>query len=118
MQIDTSTKGDAVLVTLAGRFEFGTRQDYKQVIAQIVQDGYLRLVLDLEQVTFLDSSALGLLLLTDQKFKLKQGTVGLVNPTGYVRQVLELANLPRVIPVYDSVEDALQASPSQEPGLC
>ena len=110
MHIEKVVLRNAVLVKLAGRFEFGTRNDYKRVIGQIVQEGHHRLVLDLEQVTFLDSSALGLLLLTDQNFKLNQGSLGLVKPTGYVRQVLELANLPKVIPVYDSVDDALNAA--------
>jgi anti-anti-sigma factor len=100
-------KGDAVVVRIEGRFEFGTRHEYKRLIGQIVQEGHRRLVLDLEGVTFLDSSALGLLLLTHQNFKLKDGNFSLVKPTGYVRQVLELANLPRVIPVYDSMDEAI-----------
>jgi anti-sigma B factor antagonist len=112
MHIEKVILPSAVLVKLAGRFEFGTRNDYKRVIGQIVQEGHHRLILDLEQVTFLDSSALGLLLLTDQNFKLKQGSLGLVRPAGYVRQVLDLANLPKVIPVYESVDDAVNAVPT------
>jgi anti-anti-sigma factor len=100
-------QGSAAVVKIEGRFEFGTRHEYKRLIGQIVQEGHRRLVLDLEGVTFLDSSALGLLLLTHQNFKLKDGNFSLVKPTGYVRQVLELANLPRVIPVYDSMDEAI-----------
>jgi anti-anti-sigma factor len=107
MQIDRSSTDGAVVVRIEGRFEFSTRNEYKRLIGQIVQEGHRRLVLDLEGVTFLDSSALGLLLLTDQNFKLKKGSFSLVKPTGYVRQVIELANLPRVIPVYDSVDEAI-----------
>jgi anti-anti-sigma factor len=109
MQIERSSTHGAVVVRIEGRFEFGTRNEYKRLIGQIVQEGHRRLVVDLEGVTFLDSSALGLLLLTDQNFKLKKGNFSLVKPTGYVRQVIELANLPRVIPVYDSVDDALNS---------
>ena len=107
MQIERSVLQDAVVIRIEGRFEFGTRHDYKRLIGQIVQEGHRRLVLDLEGVTFVDSSALGLLLLTDQNFKLKKGHFSLVKPTGYVRQVIELANLPRVIPVYDSIDEAI-----------
>lgn len=110
MLIEQSTIRNAALVTLEGRFEFGTRNEYKRVIGQIVQDGYQQLVLDLERVTFLDSSALGLLLLTDQNFKLKKGSFSIVKPTGYVRQVLELTNLPTVIPVFNSVDDAINGA--------
>ena len=107
MQIQkTEVRGVAVVV-LEGRFEFGTRNEYKRIIGQIVQEGFRQLVLDVQRVTFLDSSAIGLLLLTDQNFKLNKGSFSIVNPTGYVRQVLELANLPRVIPVFDSVDEAV-----------
>jgi anti-anti-sigma factor len=109
MQIERSSTDGAVVVRIEGRFEFSTRNEYKRLIGQIVQEGHRRLVLDLEGVTFLDSSALGLMLLTDQNFKLKKGSFSLVKPTGYVRQVIELANLPRVIPVYDSVDEAMNS---------
>ena len=113
MQIERSVFQGAIVVRIEGRFEFGTRQDYKRLIGQIVQEGHLRLVVDLEGVTFLDSSALGLLLLTHQNFKLKKGHVSLVKPTGYVRQVIELANLPRVIPVFESLIEAT-AEPAEK----
>lgn len=107
MHIKMETLRGTALVTLEGRFEFGTRNVFKRVIGEIVQNGHRRLILDLRLVTFLDSAALGLLLLTDQNFKLNKGMVGLVHPTGYVRQVLELANIPRVIPVFESVHEAV-----------
>lgn len=107
MQIQKSTVRGVAVVTLEGRFEFGTRNEYKRIIGQVVQEGFRQLVLDVQRVTFLDSSAIGLLLLTDQNFKLNKGSFSIVNPTGYVRQVLELANLPRVIPVVDSVDEAV-----------
>ena len=68
MQIERSVVQGVVVVTIEGRFEFGTRQEYKRLIGQIAQEGHRRLVVDLEGVTFLDSSALGLLLLTHQNF--------------------------------------------------
>jgi anti-anti-sigma factor len=107
MLIERSLVQDAIVLRIEGRFEFGTRNEYKRLIGQIVQEGHRRLVLDLEGVTFLDSSGLGLLLLTDQNFRLKKGTFSLVNPTGYVRQVIELANLPRVISIFDSLDEAI-----------
>ena len=113
MQIERTVFQGAIVVRIEGRFEFGTRQDYKRLIGQIVQEGHRRLVLDLEGVTFLDSSALGLLLLTHQNFKLKKGTVSLVKPTGYVRQVIDLANLSRVISVFESLVEAT-AEPAEK----
>jgi anti-anti-sigma factor len=73
MQIQKSTVRGVAVVVLEGRFEFGTRNEYKRVIGQVVQEGFRQLVLDVQRVTFLDSSAIGLLLLTDQNFKLNKG---------------------------------------------
>ena len=107
MQIHRSTVQGIVVVKLEGRFEFASRNEYKQFMTDILQSEHCRLVIDLHQVTFLDSSALGLLLLTDQNLKLKQGQFALIGPTGYVREVMELANIPRVISVFESLNEAL-----------
>src|SRR3712207_3969897 len=105
MHVQRSAVDGLLVVRLEGRFEFASRNEYKRLITEILQEDHRRMVIDLEQVTFLDSSALGLLLLTDQNFKLKKGHFGLVKPTGHVHQILEVANIPRVIPIFNTVEE-------------
>ncbi len=70
------------------------------------------IVLDLAQVSFVDSSALGLLVISHQNLKNKKIPFCLVNPQTYVRQVLDLANVAKMIPIYRTLDDL-----THEPGV-
>jgi anti-anti-sigma factor len=59
------------------------------------------------EVRFVDSSGLGLLALVSQNFKLSQAKVSMLKPQSYVREIMSLANIQKLIPVYDNEQDAL-----------
>jgi hypothetical protein len=42
-----------------------------------------------------------------QNFKLGQGKVSMLKPQSYVREIMSLANIQKLIPVYDNEQDAL-----------
>lgn len=93
-----------VILTMEGRFDFGVRKIFKDAIEKAAELKY-PIVLDLGLVTFLDSSALGLLVISHQMLKTKQIPFYLVNPQTYVRQVLDLANVAKMIPIYATTEE-------------
>ncbi|MGC3973846.1 MAG: STAS domain-containing protein [Nitrospira sp.] len=71
--------------------------------------GVRHLILNMQGVRFLDSSALGTLALLTQRLSATQSTIGLLNPQSYVKEILTLANLHQLLPVYHSEQDALAA---------
>lgn len=89
------------ILHLDGRFDFGARKTFKEAIDSAVETGN-PVVLDLEKVTFVDSSALGLLVISHQNLKNKKIFFYLVNPQAYVKQVLDLANIGKMIPTYQT----------------
>ena len=48
-----------------------------------------------------------MLALVSQNFKLSQGKVSMLKPQSYVREIMSLANIQKLIPVYDNEQDAL-----------
>lgn len=115
MQLRQRQEGTAAVVDLEGRFDFSARREFKETMERLHEQGQRQIILDLSAVSFIDSSALGMLVVAHQNMKLKQGQILLVNPQTYVRQILDLANVPKMIPVYNSVQDALSpqsASPA------
>jgi anti-anti-sigma factor len=89
------------ILHLDGRFDFGARKTFKEAIDSAVETGN-PVVLDLGKVTFVDSSALGLLVISHQNLKNKKISFYLVNPQTYVKQVLDLANIGKMIPTYQT----------------
>ena len=92
------------ILHLDGRFDFGARKTFKEAIDQ-GSEGGRPVVLDLEKVTFVDSSALGLLVICHQNLKNKKVPFYLLNPQTYVRQVLDLANIGKMIPMYRTLAE-------------
>jgi len=109
MQLREREERGAVVLELEGRFDFSARREFKETIDRAQEGEARRLILDLGGLTFIDSSALGMLVVAHQNIKLKQGQICLVNPQSYVRQILDLANVPKMIPVYDTIEQACSA---------
>jgi anti-anti-sigma factor len=109
MNITPETVDGNTILHLDGRFDFGVRKTFKEAVEGISVEGS-SVVLDLEKVTFVDSSALGLLVICHQNLKNKNVSFFLVNPQTYVKQVLDLANIGKMIPTYQSLAEIPKGS--------
>jgi anti-sigma B factor antagonist len=65
------------------------------------------LIIDLQAVTFLDSTGLGVLAGAYTRVREQDGSISLVGPTGLVREVLHITRLDDALPVYASLGDAV-----------
>ncbi len=79
----------------------------KLVEAQLDQDR-IRLVLDLGSLRKADSSGLGELVAAVRRTAEAGGEMVLANPTSKTRRLLERTQIDRMIPIYDSVLEAIQ----------
>ena len=110
MNITQDTIDGNTILHLDGRFDFGVRKTFKDAVEGASVEGS-SVVLDLAKVTFVDSSALGLLVICHQSLKNKNVSFFLVNPQAYVKQVLDLANIGKMIPTYQTLAEIPKGSP-------
>jgi anti-anti-sigma factor len=76
-----------------------------------------RLVVDLSDITYLDSSGVAILLRLAERLQTRRRQLHLVVPRGSpVRRVLVFTGLPRVIPVEARLEDVLAQCDAGSPG--
>jgi anti-sigma B factor antagonist len=99
--------GGATVVRLTGRLDLMAAADVKRRLAQAVADGHQRLVVDLGEVTFIDSSGLGALIGGLKSARLAGGNLRIARPGPQVRLTLELTTLDQVLHPYATVEEAL-----------
>jgi anti-anti-sigma factor len=109
MQIKERTVPQGIILDVVGDLTYANRAVFKAAVEKAKQTGCRHLIVNLEQVRFVDSAGLGLLVLVSQNFKLLQAQVSMLKPQSYVREIMSLANIPRMIPIYESEEDALTA---------
>ena len=104
MNITQDTVDGNTILHLDGRFDFGARKAFKESVDRASEEGS-PIGMDLEKVTFVDSSALGLLVICHQNLKNKNVSFFLVNPQAYVKQVLDLANIGKMIHIYQTLAE-------------
>jgi anti-anti-sigma factor len=106
---ERSLNEDTVVETFVGRFDQHARQDFKWRIDHAIQQGYRYVILNMVAVSFIDSAALGWLVLAQRRFQRIGGRLGIVAPVGFVRDILELTEISEWIPIFTSEEEALQS---------
>ena len=101
MKIELSTMPDSTLMRLSGRFDYTTRNEFMGQVDAAVADGAgPEFRIDMSGLEYIDSSALGMLLMLRDKAKKFNRTVILSGAYGYVRQVLDTAQFERLFIVH------------------
>jgi anti-sigma B factor antagonist len=107
MEIETSAAGDEVRVlTLTGRLNMVAAPRLRSAVDEVVETGSPRVVVDLQAVSFIDSSGLGALIAGLKKARQAGGDLRISGLTEQVSTVLALTNLDRVLRPHQSVEAA------------
>jgi anti-anti-sigma factor len=109
MQVKERPVLNGMILDITGDLTYANREQFKMAVESVRQKGCRHLILNMADVRFVDSSGLGLLALVSQNFKMAKGRVSMLKPQSYVREIMTLANIPKLIPVYDNEMDALTA---------
>lgn len=99
---------DAIVVRLAGELDLYNAHVVREALLEVAEDEPDRLVVDLGDVTFIDSTALGVLIEGRAKLANRRGFL-LATPGLEVRRALEVSGLDRHFSVHASLDDALAA---------
>ncbi len=101
MQIATELVAGKATLKLNGRFDFHSHRDFRTAYeSALEQAGVKEIAIDFKDVDYLDSSALGMLLLLREKAEAAGKSVSLVSLQGMVKQVLEIANFGKLFSVH------------------
>ncbi|MFC4161683.1 STAS domain-containing protein [Chitinimonas lacunae] len=96
VQIDGSTGR----LMLSGQFDFSAHRDFRQACDEVLAaDQVNEVLVDFQHVDYLDSSALGMLLLLKEKAAAAGKSLALVNCRDTVRQVLEIACFGKIFTI-------------------
>lgn len=107
MQIEVdAADGKTAIVRLGGRLGLLSANTVKQRLAEEVAGGRPHLVVDLNDVEFIDSSGLGALIGGLKAARVAGGDLRIARPREQARSVLRLTTLDRVLRGYETVEEA------------
>lgn len=85
-------------ISVSGRFDFGIHQQFREATA-VSADNVKQIVLDLSKTDYLDSSALGMLLVLREKVGENKNAVRILNAKPDVVKILEIANFDKLFSI-------------------
>ncbi len=107
MELTQKTVGSVVVVKPGeSRLDARSAPGFKELLGRIIAGGHTQIVLDLSEVTFVDSSGLGAIA---SGFKALEDGRGLVicGARDAVRSVFKLTRLDKVVRVVESEDEAV-----------
>src|SRR5262245_23300719 len=103
LSIDERQADGVTVLDLKGRLVFGPEgQTFSQRIKQLVADTQVNLIVNMADVTFIDSCGVGELVSGFSTAKKQHGSLKLVAPTAMVREVLRIMRVSKIIDICDT----------------
>lgn len=99
--------GPAVIY-LDGRMTFGDGDElFKKIVDQLLGRGYLRVVVDMSQLSYMDSSGVDAVVRSYNKLAERNGKLRLVVTTDRIKNLFEITKLLTVIEIFGTEGEAL-----------
>lgn len=100
MDTSVSTQQSQARIQLSGRFDFNSHREFRDAVDKALgSPGTTEVAVDLGNVAYLDSSALGMLLMLRDKMGGASKEVALTGVRGNVKQVLDIANFGKLFQI-------------------
>lgn len=109
MELTREKVGDISVVSVQGEhLDASNTKDFKRDVTALVEPN-AKVVMDLAQVTFVDSSGCGAILSFLRQLKSAGGDLKLCAVTKPVRSLFELVRMHRVFDIFNTKEEAVKA---------
>ncbi|MCX7883250.1 MAG: STAS domain-containing protein [Brevinematales bacterium] len=109
MEINRRETGDVVIFDIKGEIDLYNAPEIKEKIKDEINKGKVNIIINLDKVSYIDSSGIGVLISSLSNLKKVGGAMKLINVYASVRKVFELTKLTSFFEIYDSEADALAA---------
>jgi anti-sigma B factor antagonist len=97
------------VVAVRGEIDLFTAPELKQVLAESIEAGRVRIIVDLTETTFLDSTALGVLIGAVKRLRSRDGALAIVNVDENIAKTFEITGLDQIFTILPSREAAVDA---------
>jgi len=108
VEIEIRNRGDVKLIKLTGRLTLGDSVDrLRATFDDLAGSGAYRYVVDLGEISMLDSSGIGLLVQCLTKAKQRGGSLKLLNPSPFAVKTLKMIGLLKLFEVFEDQDAAI-----------
>lgn len=95
------------IVHLTGRLDLANVDEVKPVFQQLIEDNQTDILVDLDGLTFMDSSGLSLIVGTFKRIRVGKGDLKLSGLSPTIQKLFEITRLSRVFEIFDTTEQGV-----------
>jgi anti-sigma B factor antagonist len=99
-------KNGVRVVDLNGEIDVYTSPRVKETISELIDQGHYDLIINLENVRYIDSTGLGVLIGGLKRVREHSGTVNLVCTNPQIKKIFDITGLVKIFGIYDSEANA------------
>jgi len=107
MEFTGTKSGDALVLTVSGRMDALTAQEFEAECARWLEAGEKRLVVDLAGLDYISSAGLRSILAAAKKLKAQGGGMAFCALAGIVAEVFAVSGFNKLLPVFPTRDEAL-----------
>lgn len=107
MEIYKKRENGTLIVSVIGRLDAVSSPDFDRELGLMMDEGESSLVFDMNKLEYISSAGLRSFLKLAKKLKAKSGKIALASLQDLVQQVFDVSGFNQIIPVFDSLEEAL-----------
>ena len=107
MDITTTNKENATILSIAGRVDTATAPLLEQAINKEIDAGHRQVLLNFSGVSYISSGGLRVLLATAKKLKTPGDKFSICSLSPEVLKILKLAGFTSIFSIYPSEEESL-----------
>ncbi|MEA2218255.1 MAG: anti-sigma factor antagonist [Solirubrobacteraceae bacterium] len=97
------------VLAVRGEIDLFTAPELKQVLAESIEAGRIRIIVDLTETTFLDSTALGVLIGAVKRLRSRHGALAIVNVDENIAKTFEITGLDQIFTILPTRDEAIEA---------
>ncbi len=107
LRFKTKHVGEVNLVKFSGEIDYSNFRSMKELLSSMLKDGKTKLIVDLDDIDFLDSSGLSLFISLSKEARKRGGAIKLVKVKDQILQMLKITHLVEIFDLYRTEEDAI-----------
>jgi anti-anti-sigma factor len=108
MELKIRKNQEVYIVDITGEMDLYNSYKLKELIAKMLERSVKGIILNMEEVEYIDSSGIGALIYISSTVKKQNVRLFITNIHGSVKKVIELTKLMGFFPITNSLEEALQ----------
>ena len=109
ISFETRTEEDVVVISISGQLDAFASRDLQTEFKEVIDARNHKLLLDLENMSYIDSSGIGAVVAAAQQVRKRKGDVKLFGMAPDIRKVFDLIGASRVLEIFETEQEAMNS---------